>query len=344
LPRRSRRAGAVGIAYADQRGSSTAKPLPALTVNGITLPAVAPSFQILTASYTLALTPRITFYASGLRNFGPDQSYGAIAGIAVALGTRTSASVSGGYNAPTDLTGITRLDTSAVTPGQFGVHLYDQQGPGQRFAEGEYLGTWGRASIGVAEVPGQTAGQAELSGAIGMLEGGGPFVSLAVTDSFVLVSTAPIGGVGVLAENRPVGATDTWGTMVVPDLNGYEPSRIALQPRDLPADLTTRMMGTEVTPASHAGVLVDFGVRRSHSALILLTDAGVRELPVGSEVRLVASGENAEVGYGGETYPTALAPENRLEVQLPDGSACRVQFRFTPTPGRQTRIGPLACR
>ncbi|MGH7070108.1 MAG: FimD/PapC C-terminal domain-containing protein [Acetobacteraceae bacterium] len=338
------RAGTVGIAYADQRASSTATSLPAVTVNGVTLPAVAPSFQILTASYTRALTRRITFYASGYKNFGTDQSYGAIAGIAVALGSRTSASVSGGYNSPSGLTGITRLDANAVTSGQFGVHLYAQQGPEQRLAEGEYLGTWGRASIGVAEVPGQTAGQAELTGALGVLDGGGPFVSQAVTDSFALVSTAPIDGIGVLAENRPVGATNAWGTVVVPDLNGYQPSRIGLEPSDLPADLTTHMMGTKVTPASHVGVLVDFGVKRSRSALVLLTDAGGRALPVGSEVRLIASGEKAEVGYGGETYLTGLAAENRLEVRMPNGRRCKVAFRFAPTPGRQSEIGPLTCR
>jgi len=338
------RAGSVGIAYADQRAGSTATALPALTVNGVTLPAVAASFQIVTASYTVPLSQRITFYINAFKNFGTDESGGAIAGIAVAFGNRTTASASGGYYSPTGLTGITRLDVSAITPGQFGLHLYDQQGPMQRLAQADYLGTWGQASVGVAEVPGETAGQGELTGALGVLAGGGPFLSRTVPDSFALVSTSPTGGIGVLSENRPEGRTNGQGALAVPDLNGYEPTEIGLSPQDVPADVTTRMMGTTVTPASHVGVLVNFGVKRSHSALLRLVDAAGRDLPVGSEVRLQATGEMAEVGYGGETYLTGLSELNRITVRLPDGRTCRVDFGFKPIPGRQVEIGPLPCR
>jgi outer membrane usher protein len=317
---------------------------PSLTVNGVTVPGVAPAFRLLTASYTLPLADRITFYADGFKNVGTDRSFGATAGIAISFGARTTASVAGGYDAPTGLTGITRLDANAVTPGQFGVHLYDQQGPMQRLAEAEYLGSWGRVSAGVAEVPGQAAGQAELSGAVGVLAGTWPFLSRNITDSFALVSTAPLGGIGVLDENQPAGRTDAAGTLVVPDLNAYQPNRIGLAPTDLPADVTTRMMGTDVTPASHVGVLVDFHAARSKAALLTLVDAAGRDLPVGAEAQLAATGETEEVGYGGQTYLTDLAAENRLQVRLPGGGSCTATFAFVPTPGRLAHIGPVACR
>lgn len=163
-------------------------------------------------------------------------------------------------------------------------------------------------------------------------------------DSFALVSTAPLHGVRVLSENQPERRTNAPGTLAVPDLNGYEPTRIALSPADVPADVTARMMGTNVTPASRVGVLVDFGVQRSHAALLHLVDAAGKDLPVGTEVRLQASGGMAEVGYGGETYLTGLSSHNRISVRLPDGQACSVRFSFAPEPGRQVQIGPLPCR
>jgi len=119
----------------------------------------------------------------------------------------------------------------------------------------------------------------------------------------------------------------------------YNNNLLAIDPTVLPPDVDITRARAIVRPPDHAGVVVDFGVRRIQAALLKLRDKNGQPLPVGSVVH-IERGEEAPVGFDGEVYITGLQSTNYLEVQLPGGKSCAVSFRYHAKQGEIPVIGP----
>ncbi len=165
-----------------------------------------------------------------------------------------------------------------------------------------------------------------------------------IDDSFAVVDTSGIKGIRVDDENREVGRTGFNGTLLVPDLRSFQLNHLSIDPLDAPADASVAFTSRDVRPQDRSGVVVRFPIKRSHGALLRLTDEAGRALPVGSVATLAATGVPVPVGYDGNAYVVDLSPHNLVRVERPDGRRCTVRFDYKPMPGQIPTIGPLSCR
>jgi len=74
--------------------------------------------------------------------------------------------------------------------------------------------------------------------------------------------------VEVFHENRPMGATDARGLLLIPTLRSNQKNKITVDPAGLPVDAEIESARQVVAPADRAGVLVDFNVRKSTNSAL----------------------------------------------------------------------------
>jgi outer membrane usher protein len=324
--------GSLGLAY-NRRSSRTEQ-------------AAAPRLEdseveLITGSYNVSVAGFANLHATGFKDLRDKHAFGLGAGLSFPLGRGGHASM----DVSLDRGGVSRsvnMVRSAQAAGDFGYRVRASDGDApQRSAEGEYVASWGRLTAGVEQFSGRFAARAGARGAVA-LAGGDLYASDRIDDSFAVVSTGDVGGVPVMYENRPIGRSNKHGKLLIPSLRSFQDNRLSLDSTLLPADVEVGETEKIVRPADRSGVLVDFGVRRAHAALVSLVDGLGKALPLGS-VASVEGEEDQPVGHDGAAYMTGLKPRNRLSVALPDGSNCTVQFDYRPVSGDIPLIGPLRC-
>ncbi|WP_150574351.1 fimbria/pilus outer membrane usher protein [Pandoraea aquatica] len=305
--------------------------------------------RVLSASLTLPAGTRGMLSMGGFRDFARRRSHGIFAMLSVLLGGGSEgASAVLGNASFSQQEGQTQAWAGANrTPdyaGGWGWQVLGGRAFSQRTMQGEvqYLGRHGQVSALAQQVGRQSGVGVGMTGALVVMDN-----SLHATrrtyDAFALVSTDAQANVPVMRESVPVGRTDARGYFLVPDLNGFEASRIGIDPMHLPADLEVTTTERRVAPQSRSGVLVHFPVRRYRAALVTLVDTSGQPLRPGTSVRHVQSGMVTVVGYDGEVFIDALGPRNTLESR-DARQRCRVSFDWTTPPeGRIARVGPLAC-
>jgi outer membrane usher protein len=338
--------GSIGASYVRQ----VSRAAPATGIFG--QPAVAlipfdfsaitnPQVELINASYSVPIGGFASFYATGYMDLHRKRDYGVGAGISFALG-EVSAAVGTAYDA-----GHATYSASAVKQAlavnDYGYRLEDSEGAAvHRSVEAEFFSPWGRVSGEVDQSSGQIAGRAGARGSVVWADGT-LFTGDQINDSFAVVNTGDVAGVPVLYENRPVGKTDASGHLMVPSLLSYQNNRLAVDTANLPPDISVGQTSILVRPPDRSGTIVDFHIKKVRAALVKLTKASGQPVPLGS-VAKVEGAEDQPVGYDGEAYVTGLQPTNRMEVVLPDGTKCVVQFDYKPVTGDIPVIGPLVCK
>ncbi len=295
-----------------------------------------------TASYSIPIAGVASFYATSFKDLRNDHNYGVAFGVSFAFGPSVSATVGGSLN---NGRAGTSLDIAkpALVQNDYGYQVQDQEGVvPQRVAQAEFLSPWGRVTGGVEQSAGQVAVRAGASGAIAWTDDH-LFASDQIGDSFAVISTGGVADVPVLYENRLVGETDASGHLLVPSLMSYQNNRLAVDPSRLPPDIDVGQTSVLVRPPDRSGIVVDFNIRKVHAALLKLVDSSGKPIPIGATAQ-VAGAEDQPVGYDGEAYVTGLQPNNRMQVGLPNGAGCIVQFAYTPAKGDIPVIGPLVCQ
>ncbi|QQQ01227.1 fimbria/pilus outer membrane usher protein [Lysobacter enzymogenes] len=235
------------------------------------------------------------------------------------------------------------IDLSRPVPGDggFGWRLQARGGDSEEgaLAEAAWLTETGRVNLGYARQGSRDYGYASASGALVWM-GGHAFAARSVSDAFAVVSTG-VPGVPVLLENRPFGRTDADGMLLVTPLNAWQRNRIGIDPMELPADTRLDRVEADATPRDRSGTVVRFAIDTIRAAVLALRDEAGAPLALGSAVR-AGNGEQAVVGYDGETYLEQLQPRNELRVDTPAG-ACTVRFDYPADARGIARLGPLAC-
>jgi outer membrane usher protein len=332
--------GSIGVGYVDQV-PGTAVSVPPNSQPGYALITGAP-IALATASYSVPIAGVASFYATAFKDLHNDHSYGVAFGVSFALGRSASASTGGSLDSGRAASSLT-IAKPALVEDDYGYRVQDSEGvAAQHLAEGEFLSPWGRVTAGVEQSEGQSAVQGGASGTL-VLADGHPFAGDQINDSFAVVSTGGVAGVPVLYENRLVGTTDSSGHLLVPSLLSYQNNLLAVDTTRLPPDIDVGQTSVLVRPADRSGTVVDFHIRKVHSALLTLLDAGGKPIPIGS-VAKVSGAEDQPVGYDGQAYVTGLQPTNRVLVTLPNGTSCTVQFDYKPVKGDIPLIGPLRCK
>lgn len=222
----------------------------------------------------------------------------------------------------------------AVQTGKTGPQRYDQ-------AQLQYLGAHGRAIVSTQRVGDSRNTSLDVSGAIVAMDGA-VLTARNVGRGFALVSSG-VPGLPVLQDNRPIGRTDRHGRLLVPDLQPYAASRIAIDPSSLPSDTRIPHTLLEIVPRQNAGVVARFAIERYAAATLTLVRADGTVPDVGTLARLDGSELTAMVGYDGVLFIEGLRAQNRVRVG--SGKAvCEVRFDYKPVAGELPVIGPLVCQ
>lgn len=297
----------------------------------------------LSATYSTSLPFFSAFgYVTALHDFDYEHNSALFVGISLPIGRKVmvsaNSSISNGENTQT-----LQAQQSAVEHGDFGWSLSEQNGAASQQTAGlQYRSDW--ALMG-AEAEQSTAGQAvrgTIQGSLVAMDGH-VFAANTIEDSFAVVDTDGLPGIGVLQENRPVGKTDQNGLLFIEDLRAYENNRLSIDPNDVPMDVSLTNDQLDVKPNDRSGVLAKFPIHHTNGATLRLVDAHHVPLPLGSVATLVNGGTQAMVGYEGVTYFEGLAPHNQLTVATAGRPDCTVKFDYLPRAGGIPEIGPLIC-
>jgi outer membrane usher protein len=295
---------------------------------------------ILSVTYTRPITPRLQFAMNGYHDFSSNGSSGITFGLSMPLGQRSAASVQGGLNG-SEPYGSLDASQVAVSPGDLGWRAQLSRNPTMR-EDGQlsYVTPFGTVAGEVDRTGNQTGLRAQAMGSL-ITTADGPFAANRVGDSYAVVDTGGVPNVGVLQENRPVGRTDANGHLLLPDLQGWQANRIALDPADLPGDVAGNRLEQIVHLASGAGGRVTFDLHRGQNAIVHLVDGAGKPIAPGA-VAALEGGATVPVGYDGEVYLSGLRPKNVLRVRALSGN-CVARFAFKPEAGTLPEIGPIKC-
>jgi len=326
-----RRFGTIGVAYAGVNQD----PPPLQTV---ALGSSALKSHIVTANYSLQFH-HASFFATEFRSLDAGGTSGLQLGLTYAFGKRSSTSLSGSSSGSMQI----QAQQTPVHIGDFGYSGYVQTGNSQhQFGVGQWKSPAGLLSAGVDHATDLTTLRLEAQGSLSMIDHG-VFPSNTIYDSFAVIDTDPLPHVRIYQENRDVGRTDRKGRLLVPDMRAFDVNHIALEPRDVPADASLVTDKKSVRPQDRSGVVVRFSIHFSRSALLRLTDAAGKPLPLGSMATLKTTGVVAPIGYDGEVYLEELLEQNQLDVTVKGGQHCSASFRYRPIPGDIPSLGPIRC-
>ncbi|MGE8941124.1 fimbria/pilus outer membrane usher protein [Leptospira interrogans] len=299
--------------------------------------------EIISANYAQEVWRNTVFRASLFQNLTGDRNLGIYAGASISLGDGISASAGYDHRADGSRFMADVMKTEKPENGSVGwrVRVMESNDP-VRSAGVSYRAPIARFETTVTQYGDEVRATASAEGAL-VLAGGGVFATHRIYDSFAVVDVgAP--DVEVSYQNRPVGVTDRWGRILVPNLHAYEPNAIAIDPSNLPVDARIPSTKEIVVPADGAGVVVDFGVLEdTRAALVAFVDANGQPLKTGAIGRIEGAKEEFVVGYGGEAFVEDLAPRNVVTIELTNGKTCRAEFGYQADPGAQVRIDGVVC-
>ena len=163
----------------------------------------------------------------------------------------------------------------------------------------------------------------------------------------VRVATAAVGDVAdvpISLSNQVVASTNERGLALVPRLLPYQSNHLTIHPDQLPLNVEIRGVEEDVIPYARSGLLVDFPVRHTHAALLVLQDAHGDPVPAGAKVTVTPGNLSFVVFMRGEVYLTELEDHSRIDVHW-DGGGCALSLPQIPddaTTGAP-HIGPLTC-
>ena len=304
----------------------------------------APSNHVGTVSYSVALTPRLSFVASVSNSQGTTSQTTAFATLIFALGENTSAAAdvtSTRSNGSTHtVAGATLQRTLPIGEG-YGYRLRATTDD-QYEAGATYAGPWGRYSVDVAHAGGVSAARAEVAGGIGTADGV-VFAARPIVDSFAIVRIDGVPGINIYQNGNFAGRTDADGVAVLTQLYPYSRNRITINDKDAPIDVTLNTREQTIAPYYRSGAVADFGARRLQGAVleIRLRDGGL--LPSGAEVRRASDGMTYPVGANGEIYVPDLESGSNFIASW-SGGRCRFSIDMAKVPREVIpRVGPLEC-
>jgi outer membrane usher protein len=141
--------------------------------------------------------------------------------------------------------------------------------------------------------------------------------------AFAVVHVGDVPGVSVSLSNQVAAVTNRHGLALVPGLLPNQINTLTLDPDKLPMGVEIGGVREQRQPYARSGVLVEFPVRRSRDALLVLKQHGGQFLPIGAHVTMAPGEQEFIVAKRGEVYLTGLAPVGRINLRWQQGN-CRI--------------------
>ena len=299
--------------------------------------------RLVSATYARSLPFGIDFFVAGVASVSGHGSKGVYAGLTFPLGgairggvaVQSSQNVRTGTNALGATAQVQKPSGSEV--GSYGWTLDASQGDmAVRGASGTYRSSLGTARVDARQQGGIASASAQFDGSVALV-GSSLAAGPRVNDSFAVIS-AGASGVAVLHDNRPMGQTNVFGSLLVPALRSYERNKISIDPATLPDDAVPDTTEQIVAPMYQSGVRIDFGVNPNvKSATYTLVNLAGKAIETGSRGHIDGGKNPFIVGYDGSVYVRGLAETNMLIVDLGDHD-CRAVVTLAASGG------PITCQ
>lgn len=174
---------------------------------------------------------------------------------------------------------------------------------------------------------------------------GGVFFSRPLDLSSAVVEVG-LSGVGVLADDVPVGRTGRSGRLFIPQLLPYLANRISVAEEDIPFDYTVPVTSRLVAPPYGGAATVAFRITRIHarSGRVRMVIDGVEEVPAYGSIAVFVNDRRVESPLNAEGAFFLDLPDGRHEAVVSyRGSSCRVWIEATPIRGIVQTVGQLSC-
>ncbi|HEX4153248.1 MAG TPA: fimbria/pilus outer membrane usher protein [Steroidobacteraceae bacterium] len=209
-------------------------------------------------------------------------------------------------------------------------------------ASGSYQNDVGTYTVSASKFEDGVAESAEDQGGIAFL-GGHAYLSRRLDDSFAVVQVGDYPDVRVYADNQEAGRTDSNGTVLIPRLRPYEENPVSIEQADLPLDADIPTIEQLAVPYRRSGLKLDFAVKQSYGALVVLQLDNGSPVPSGAVVHLIGGDIDFPVALRGESYVTGLSEHSRLAVSWA-GGGCEIAVHFAPSADPLPRLGPYLCK
>ena len=306
------------------------------------LPKTGDETLLLGLNLTKSFKDKLSVYANAYVDLDKSGDYGAFIGFSIPLGVDMNSSAGGGVSKAGWAAAAEVSKPMDTSYGSYGWRVSDQEQINRiTTAEASYRAAQGVASGRLVSANGKISGNAALDGSL-VATKSGLFMGNPIVDSFAIVD-AGVEGVDVNYENRFVGKTNSSGKLLVTQMRAYQPNKISINAEDLPLNSNVTETEKRVAPREKSGVLVDFGVKKdATSVIVILKNAKGDFIQPGTEVYLGDNKEPFLMGYDGQVYLTDIAASNKINVEV-GGAPCTVAFDFKADKATQTVIGPLQC-
>ena len=299
--------------------------------------------NIASISYTQKVFGNASLSVSLYTDLDGESNNGAYVGLSFPIGERIFSSV-GVESIDGDLSYFAGASRSVDTkPGSWGWHFSDTEGSKTRRRAGvTYRGKKTFSQVNVHQNSDHVHADAYIDGAV-VVADSGVFFANRISDAFAVVD-AGVPDIPVYLSNQFVGETNKQGKLLVPGLLSYEENNIRIETDKLPINARVGSSENRIIPADGAGVNISFGVQtQARNAIIILTDANGKYLPVGSEGNLSGSDIDFVIGYDGRSFIEGLSASNTVSVST-DNGPCTANFDFAALEDDQVEIGPVVCR
>ena len=294
-------------------------------------------------SVSYGLSPRMSVQANAYTDFNQRRNRGVFLSLNIALDTLNAAT-----SISRDNQRLRHTQQLGSTTGQrqgessWGVvNTIEAQGSDYRSAYLSYRARPALVSARVHQSDQRTRTELQATGSV-VVAGGGVFAANQVGDAYAIVTNAGP-NVELLQSGVKQGRTNRKGQALLPNLRPYSQQRVRIDPTTLPHNWEPRVTEQVVSTGYRQGMLIDFGARPVHAAVVLIHDKHDIAIPPGHIVQLEGGGVSV-MGYGGEVYVRDLQKHNRLHIDLGPQGVCSTQFHYDSTAAVQPRIGPLLCQ
>lgn len=301
------------------------------------------SFTLVGAGIGIPLPGGIYLNAAASKLMEAGKGWSARVNLIIPLDPQRTFSASGTRATNGAVTNVVNVSQALPAGPGWGWHVSASDSASQRLQAGAALNT-SHAQLVVDANAGQGSSAVRIgaNGSVGWMAGL-PFAARRIDQgAFAVVNVGGFDQVPVYLSNQLVATTNASGLALVTGLVPYQQNQLTVNPAELPVDVEIRGVKESVVPYAHSGVFVDFPVRRSRNALVVLHQADGRPVPPGARARVGPDSQEFAVGKRGEVYLMDLQDDNHVAVQWKDG-VCAVDVRLDPAGPGEARLGPLTC-
>ena len=354
LDRRWRRIGSVMFdltAYArqvDRAGAAYQLPFAHSASVGLSYSAIRTGGRTPVRSVNLnaaaTISGRVNVHLEAFRQVDRTRSSAILLGVSLFMGrgVNVSANASRQYGR----TGMDLQASGTTSPrqGQVAWSVYDREVKGAAGFRQALVSTrsgFANLQAGVEQSGRDVRGTAQVSGTILLVDGSIHAVDH-VGDAFALVRNAGP-GVEVRQDNAVVANARTTGTALLPDILPNRDTMISVDPVGLPIGWSVPRTESRIVAGYQNGVIVDFGARRTRSAIVGFIDGTDTPIEPGYAVHR-QHGPDATVGYAGEAYLEDMQPIEHVTIDRGPLGICHATIEYPSGGSPQVNIRNVRCQ